>query len=621
MQEPQKLLETLKSVILFQHLAEQDLHEIARRITSRTFKLGEYLFRAGAELTDLMIIQKGEVEIFKDTGEVLKPLARLCQGNFIGEGVMLGDEAHTTTCRAVVETRVLALERRAIDDIFGNSPDAARKVLFQVARVMSNRLTHAGYGYLGAALPALLGGNHRLEHDLLGEKEVPADAYYGIQTLRGVENYDITGIPLAHYPQFIRALAMVKKAAAKANQKLGDLEKKIANAICAACDEIIAGSLHNQFVVDMIQGGAGTSTNMNANEVIANRALEIMGHTRGEYHVIHPNNHVNMCQSTNDVYPTAIRLAIVLNHEPLIKAMSELGYELKQKAVEFSDVIKMGRTQLQDAVPMTLGQEFEAFRVTIKEDILRIRNTIDLFKEINLGATAIGTGITAKPEYSSLAVEELSKIAGVELVLATNLVEATSDMGALVLYSGVLKRIAVKISKICNDLRLLSSGPRTGFNEINLPAMAPGSSIMPGKVNPVIPEVVNQVAYQVIGSDLTVTMAAEAGQLQLNAMEPVIAFNIFQSLKMLTQAINTLTRRCIQGITANRERCRFLVENSIGLVTALNPYIGYENATLIAKKALETNRSVAELVLEEGLLSREQLEDILKPENMTCHRT
>jgi aspartate ammonia-lyase len=617
----QERLDTLKDVVLFQHLTEQDLNEIARRITSQAFKLGEYLFRAGVELTELMIIQKGEVEIFKDSGAGLKLLARLSQGNFIGEGVMLGDKVHTTTCRAVVETRVFTLQRRAIDDIFGNSPDAARKVLFQVARVMSNRLTHSGYGYLGAALPALLGANQRLEHDLLGEKKVPADAYYGIQTLRGVENFDITGIPLAHYPQFIRALAMVKKAAAKANQKLGDLDKKIADAICAACDEIISGSLHNQFVVDMIQGGAGTSTNMNANEVIANRALEIIGHSRGEYHVIHPNNHVNMCQSTNDVYPTAIRLAIVLNHETLIKAMSELGYELKQKAVEFSDVIKMGRTQLQDAVPMTLGQEFEAFRVTIKEDILRIRNTIDLFKEINLGATAIGTGITAKPEYSSLAVEELSKVSGVELVLATNLVEATSDMGALVLYSSVLKRIAVKISKICNDLRLLSSGPRTGFNEINLPAMAPGSSIMPGKVNPVIPEVVNQVAYQVIGSDLTVTMAAEAGQLQLNAMEPVIAFNIFQSLKMLTQAIDTLTHRCIKGITANRERCRFLVENSIGLVTALNPYIGYENATLIARRALETNRSVAELVLEEGLLSREQLEDILKPENMTCHRT
>jgi len=615
-----ELLSILKSVVLFQHLTDPDLQEVAQRITRRTYKLGEYLFHVGTERTELMIIQSGEVEIFQGVGEAQKPVARLGEGNFIGEGAMLGDEPHATNCRAVVDTRVLSLERRAIDEIFGRSPDATRKMLSQVARVMTYRLTYASYGYLGLAVPALLGGRQRVEHDLLGERQVPADAYYGIQTLRGVENFDITGIPLAHYPQFIRALAMVKKAAAKANHKLGDLAKDIADAICAACDEIIAGNLHNQFVVDMIQGGAGTSTNMNANEVIANRALEILGHSRGEYDVIHPNNHVNLSQSTNDVYPTAIRLAILLSHESLTKALSELAYELKQKSVEFSDVIKMGRTQLQDAVPMTLGQEFDAFRVTMKEDIQQIRNAVGLFKEINLGATAIGTGINAKTEYSSLAIEELAQVSGVELVPAANLVEATSDMGAFVLFSGVLKRVAVKISKMCNDLRLLSSGPRTGFNEINLPAMAPGSSIMPGKVNPVIPEVVNQVAFQVIGNDLTVTMAAEAGQLQLNVMEPVIAFNIFQSIKMLTQAINTLTRRCIKGITANRERCRQLVEHSIGLVTALNPYIGYENSTRIAKKALETNRSVAELVLEEGLLSREQLEDILKPERMTSPR-
>jgi aspartate ammonia-lyase len=615
-----ELFAVLKGVVLFQDLTDQDLNEVAQRINTRTFKLGEYLFRVGAPRNELMIIQTGEVEIFQGVGEVQKTVARLGEGNFVGEGAMLGDEPHGTSCRAVVDTTVLALERRAIDEIFGRSPDAARRMLSQVARVMTYRLTYSSYCHLGAAVPVLLGGKHRPEHDLLGERQVPADAYYGIQTLRAVENYDITGIPLAHYPQFIRALAMVKKACARANHKLGDLDKNIADAICAACDEIIAGNLHNQFVVDMIQGGAGTSTNMNANEVIANRALEILGHSRGEYDFIHPNSHVNMAQSTNDVYPTAIRLAILLSYEPPTKALSELAYELKQKSVEFSDVIKMGRTQLQDAVPMTLGQEFDAFRVTVKEDIQRIRNAVDLFKEINLGATAIGTGITAKPEYSSLAIEELARISGVELVPAANLVEATSDMGAFVLFSGVLKRVAVKISKLCNDLRLLSSGPRTGFNEINLPPMAPGSSIMPGKVNPVIPEVVNQVAFQVIGNDLTVTMAAEAGQLQLNVMEPVIAFNIFQSVKMLTQAINTLTHRCVKGITANRERCRQLVEHSIGLVTALNPYIGYENSTRIAKKALDTNRSVAELVLEEGLLSREQLEEILKPERMTGPR-
>lgn len=607
----------LKDIVLFQNLSEQDLNEMARRITKRTYRLGEYLFHAGSPRTELFIIQSGEVEILQHIGDVQKVIAMLGEGNFVGEGAMLDNDPHTNSCRAVVNTEILTLERDAINNIFEKSPDAARMILSRVARVMTYRLKYASFGYRSAAIG---GGKQRMEHDLLGEREVPADVYYGIQTLRALENYDITGISLSHFPTLIRSLAMVKKAAAKANQKLGDIDKDIAEAICAACDEIIAGNLHNQFVVDMIQGGAGTSTNMNANEVIANRALEILGHSRGEYHFVHPNNHVNKSQSTNDAYPTALRLAILLSYEELTEAMADLAYEMKQKSVEFSDVIKMGRTQLQDAVPMTLGQEFEAFRITVKEDIRRTKNIVTLFREINLGATAIGTGITANPEYSSLAIEELSRISGVEMVPAENLVEATSDMGAFVTFSGVLKRIAVKISKICNDLRLLSSGPRAGLNEINLPPMAPGSSIMPGKVNPVIPEVVNQVAFQVIGNDLTVTIAAEAGQLQLNVMEPVIAFNIFQSHKMLTQAMTTLTHRCIRGITANREHCRYMAEHSIGIVTALNPHIGYEDSTRIAKMALETDRSVMEIVLEEKLLSEKELEDILKPENMTRPR-
>lgn len=616
-----ELLSTLKEVELFRDLLDQDLLEIAERASMRTHRLGEFLYHAGEPQAELFVIQTGEVEVLLGSGKVWNTAARIGPGGFVGEGAMLGEEPHTTSCRAVVDSSVLVLDRRALEEIFAASPDAARKILSQVARNMAHRPTYAVCSPLGAVVPEFPGGRKRLEQDLLGERFVPADAYYGIQTLRAVENFDITGIPLAHFPHFIKALAMVKKAAARANRKLGDLPDNLAEAVCAACDEIIAGNLHNQFVVDMIQGGAGTSTNMNANEVIANRALELLGKARGDYRFIQPNDHVNMSQSTNDVYPTAIRLAILLGYEPITQALSELAYQLKQKSVEFFDVIKMGRTQLQDAVPMTLGQEFEAFRVTIKEDIQRIHDAVKLFREINLGATAIGTGITSKPEYSSLVVEELSHISGLELVPAANLVEATSDMGAFVLFSGVLKRVAVKISKICNDLRLLSSGPRTGLNEINLPPMAPGSSIMPGKVNPVIPEVMNQVAYQVIGNDLTVTLAAEAGQLQLNVMEPLIAFNIFQSLKILTQGINTLTLRCIKGITANRERCRSLVEHSIGLVTALNPYIGYKNSTRIAKKALDENRSVAELVLEEGLLSREQLDDILKPEKMTAPRS
>ncbi len=610
----------LKNIVLFQDLSEAELDLLVHQVTRRTYPLGAYLFHAGTTRTEMFIIQAGEVEILRGIGDVQRTVARIGEGNFVGEGAMLDEDEHTNSCRAVVDTRVLALERQAVAEILKQNPEMAGKILSQVARVMAYRLKYASFGYRGAAIAAPAGGKQRLEHDLLGEREVPADAYFGIQTLRALENYDITGIPLSHFPNFVKALAMVKKAAAKANQKLGDLENEVAEAICKACDEIIAGNLHGQFVVDMIQGGAGTSTNMNANEVIANRALEILGRSRGEYEIIHPNNHVNKSQSTNDAYPTAIRLAILLSYSELTDALADLAYELKQKSVEFSDVIKMGRTQLQDAVPMTLGQEFDGFRVTVKEDIQRINVVVQLFREINLGATAIGTGITAKPEYSSLAIEELSRISKFELVQAENLMEATSDMGAFVMFSSVLKRISVKISKICNDLRLLSSGPRAGLNEINLPPMAPGSSIMPGKVNPVIPEVVNQVAFQVIGNDLTVTLAAEAGQLQLNVMEPVLAFNCFQSLRMLIQAVNTLTQRCIKGITANRERCRDYVANSIGIVTALVPHIGYENATRIAKKALETDKSVMDLVLEENLLSHSQLEDILSPQKMTRPR-
>jgi aspartate ammonia-lyase len=460
----------------------------------------------------------------------------------------------------------------------------------------------------------------RIEHDLLGDLAVPADAYYGVQTARARDNFRITGIPLSHFPNLIRALAMVKKAAARANRKLGNLPEPLEQAIGTACDEIIAGQWHEQFVVDMIQGGAGTSTNMNANEVIANRALELLGHARGEYDKLHPNNHVNLSQSTNDVYPTAVRLGILLSYADLTNAMDALCAALRAKGAEFAQVIKMGRTQLQDAVPMTLGQEFIGFATTVGEDVERVHELVRLFREVNLGATAIGTGINTDPDYAALVVAELSEISGEQLVLAADLVEATSDTAAFVTFSSVLKRIAVKVSKICNDLRLLSSGPRTGFGEINLPPMQPGSSIMPGKVNPVIPEVVNQVAYQVIGNDLTVTFAAEAGQLQLNAFEPVITFNTLQSMRILTRAMGVLTERCIEGITANEEHCRFLVTNSIGIITALNPYIGYQNATRIAKRALESGRGVTELVLEEGLLTVADLDDILAPEHMTRPR-
>ncbi|MDL2231637.1 aspartate ammonia-lyase [Porphyromonadaceae bacterium OttesenSCG-928-L07] len=457
----------------------------------------------------------------------------------------------------------------------------------------------------------------RIEHDLLGEKEVPADAYYGIQTLRGIENFDgISGITISDYPKYVKALAMIKWAATKANHELKLLPDNIADAILKACEEVIAGKLVDQFPVDLIQGGAGTSTNMNINEVISNRAIELLGHAKGEYDYCHPNNHVNLSQSTNDAYPTSFKLAFIFMNEELIAELRLLIDAFRKKGKEFNDILKMGRTQLQDAVPMTLGQEFEAFAANLEEEIDRLNQMAKLFLEVNMGATAIGTGINSEPEYPKLCIEALRKISGKEFVLASNLIEATPDTGSTVIYSSALKRTAVKLSKICNDLRLLSSGPRCGLNEINLPPMQPGSSIMPGKVNPVIPEVVNQICYRVIGNDLTVTFAAEAGQLQLNVMEPVIVNAIFESIKMMQKGMERLRVLCVDGITANAQHCHDMVINSIGIVTALNPTLGYENSSRVAKRALAENRSVYDLVLEEKLLTKEELDQLLKPELM-----
>jgi len=456
----------------------------------------------------------------------------------------------------------------------------------------------------------------RIEHDFLGEKEIPAKAYYGIQTLRAVENFRITDISISISPKMIQSLGYVKKAAARANMELGVIPEDIGNAIVRACDAVIAGDLNKQFVVDVIQGGAGTSTNMNANEVIANKALELLGYEKGRYDIIHPNNHVNCSQSTNDAYPTAFRLALMLIIPNLADALVSLSAAFLEKSREFYNVIKMGRTQLQDAVPMTLGQEFGAFATTIREDVQRLEDVRTLFYEINLGATAIGTGINAPSGYSPLAVDHLRKLTGLPLLSSADLIEATWDTGACVQLSGVLRRIAVKLSKICNDLRLLSSGPRAGLNEINLPRMQPGSSIMPGKVNPVIPEVVNQIAFQVIGMDLTVTLASEAGQLQLNVMEPIMAFDLFVMLEMLERGCRVLEDKCVRGITANADHCREMVMNSIGIVTALNPVIGYEAAAAIAKEALNSGRSVRDLVLEKELMDTEKLDAILSIENL-----
>jgi len=459
--------------------------------------------------------------------------------------------------------------------------------------------------------------NYRIEHDFLGEKEIPNTAYYGVQTLRALENFNITGITNAQEPQLIRALAFVKKAAALANRDLGVLDPKIAEAIVFACDKLIAGEYQSQFVTDLIQGGAGTSVNMNANEVIANIGLEYLGHEKGQYEYLHPNNHVNFSQSTNDVYPTAIMMALHLKLEIYLAALSALQEAFAKKGNEFKEVLKMGRTQLQDAVPMTLGQEFSSFASTLGEDIHRFRDAQEKLCECNMGGTAIGTSINAPEGYPELCTKYLAEISALPITLAPDLIEASSDMGTYVQVSGSLKRNAIKISKICNDLRLLSSGPRTGLNEIKLPPMQPGSSIMPGKVNPVIPEVVNQTCFYVIGADMTITMAAEAGQLQLNVMEPVIAFSLFTSINYLTNAVITLRTKCVEGITANEEKSEQMVMNSIGIVTALNPIVGYETAASIAKEALATGKSIHAIVVDERkLITQEKWEEIYSFENM-----
>lgn len=456
----------------------------------------------------------------------------------------------------------------------------------------------------------------RVESDLLGSREIPAKALYGVQTLRGLENFPISKFHLNEYPLFINGLAITKMAAAQANHELGLLTDEQTNGIIVACQEILDGKHHEHFPVDMIQGGAGTTTNMNANEVIANRALEIMGHNRGEYQYCSPNDHVNCAQSTNDAYPTAIHIGLYYSHQNLLPHLQMLIDSFDKKGDEFADIIKMGRTQLEDAVPMTLGQTFHGFASILRDEIKHLNEAAADFLTVNMGATAIGTGICAEPGYAEKCVNALVKITNLPFVLSGDLVGATSDTSCMVGYAAALKRVAVKMNKICNDLRLLASGPRCGLGEFNLPAMQPGSSIMPGKVNPVIPEVMNQICYKVIGNELCVTMAGEAAQMELNAMEPVMAQCCFESIDLMVNGMDTLRTRCVDGIIANKEHCISNIHNSIGVVTALNPVIGYKNSTKIAKEAMATGRSVYDLVLEHDILSKEDLDTILSPENM-----
>ena len=457
----------------------------------------------------------------------------------------------------------------------------------------------------------------RLEHDLLGEKAVPADAYYGVQTARGLENFHISGVQLRLYPDFIKALAMVKHAAAHANFECGQFDEAILRGIEGACQEVIDGKLHDQFQLDMFQGGAGTSTNMNINEVIANRALELMGHRKGEYRYCDPHDHVNASQSTNDAYPTALHIGMALGNIRLVAEINALIAAFKAKGKEFSSILKMGRTQLQDAVPMTLGQEFSAFGETLAGEIRALEAVQRVLCEVNMGATAIGTGLNAPVGYAKKCAAHLATITALPIYLAEDLIEATQDTQAFVLYSSCMKSLAIKLSKVCNDLRLLSSGPRCGLREINLPPKQPGSSIMPGKVNPVIPEVVNMVCFRVIGSDQTISMAAEGGQLQLNVFEPVIAACIFEAQTMFINAARTLRVHCVEGITANPDVCRHYVDYSIGTVTALNPVIGYDNTTALAAEAARTNRGILELIREKGILSEKQIGELLDPAVMT----
>ena len=602
-------------------LPDQHVWQLARTGVLAEFPLDATLFQAGEPRARMAIIVEGSMAIEKGNDGITLRITTLGPGEAVGEGLLLDDEVHGTTARVIEPVTAFVYDKAAIDRLLKEAPGIYAALVGRAARAISRRLSRMDATLVGRGRSLGFGGGRmRTEHDLLGERQVPADALYGIQTLRATENFPITGVTLREFPALLRALAQVKEAAAEANAELGLLDAERRDLIVKAAREVSAGRHHEDFLVDMIQGGAGTSTNMNANEVIANRALELAGRPRGDYTWLSPNTHVNLSQSTNDVYPTAVRLALTTAVDRLQEAMRPLAQAFLDKGKEFAPLVKMGRTQLQDAVPMTMGQEFAAFGVTMLEDVDRLSEAQALLREINMGATAVGTGINTPSGYAEAVRRHLARITGVAVVTAPDLIEATADVGGLVQLSGVLKRCAVKLSKTCNDLRLLSSGPRAGFGEINLPALQPGSSIMPGKVNPVIPEVVNQVCYDIIGGDVTVTMAAEGGQLQLNVFEPIIAFRLLRGMESLRNACIVLRERCVVGITANPDRLRYFVEHSIGIVTALVPALGYETATEIARDALASGRGVFELVLERKLLTREKLAELLDPARMAGTR-
>ena len=599
---------------------KKDLTDFFAKGVQKTYAPNEWLFQESTPRQWAGIIFKGEVELVRGLHGSSRHVGTMIPGALISEGAFLEGDAHSNGAFTRDGAVVWQISTREIQAFRERRPGLYYRILNRVAVGINRRLKVLSAQLHDKKQADQPMSGFRLEHDSLGQREISDQAYYGVQTRRAMENFAISGVTVSSFQHLIQGLAYVKKAAALANHELGVLDKEKADAIAAACDEILDGRLHDHFTVDMFQGGAGTSTNMNANEVIANRGLELMGHHKGQYQYLHPNDHVNCSQSTNDAYPTAIKLGVLLSSRNLIRAMGDLRSALEAKAGEFKDVLKMGRTENQDAVPMTLGQEFSAYAVMIESAVRAIEGAEDEFLNINMGATAIGTGINSPPGYATRVTEILAEISGFKVRRAGNLVEATQNAGTFVQMSATLKRSAVQISKICNDLRWMSSGPRCGLNEINLPPMQPGSSIMPGKVNPVIPELVNQICYQVMGYDAVVSMAAEASELELCMAEPIIAFDLLHGMMILKNACVTLAARCITGIEANRDVCRNYVENSIGLVTALVPVIGYEPSAAVAKEALKTGGSVYELVLEKGLMSKTELDEMLSPEKMTDPR-
>jgi aspartate ammonia-lyase len=617
----QDILSKLEAPARAMGVPASELAAIVERGQEIAYDAGACLFHESTPRQWLGIVVAGEVEIVRGLHGRQTHLATLTEGAVISEGILLDECAHSASAYARGPgTCVLQVPRAVLEEVKSEKPDLYYRLVARVAQRINDRLRAASELLAGQREAAPQAASYRTEHDSLGEREIPNNAYYGVQTMRAMENFAISGVPLRNFAHFVNALAYVKKAAAQANAELNVLNHELADAIVRACDEVLAGKLHDHFVVDMMQGGAGTSTNMNANEVIANRGLELTGHVKGEYQFLHPNDHVNCSQSTNDAYPTAVKLAVIFSLKDTLAAMGELRAALQKKEQEFAQVLKMGRTENQDAVPMTLGQEFGAYAVMVQTAMAALARSVEELHELNMGATAIGTGINSPPGYADLVTRRLAEATGLPLKKSVNLVEATQDSGAFTQMAATMKRAAVQISKICNDLRWLSSGPRCGLNEINLPPMQPGSSIMPGKVNPVIPELVSQICYQIIGYDVTIAMASEASEMELNMAEPIIAYDLLHGLMILKNACVTLAARCISGITANEDRCRHYVQNSIGLVTALNPVIGYEKSAAIAKEALATGGSVYDLVLQKGWLTKETLDDLLSPANMTDPR-